>query len=198
MSPKVSLCIPYHDTLDTARQLSNLLGSIAGQSFKDYEIILIRDGAFAENHNAAIKKARGEIIHFLGKDDYFAHSEALRCIVDGFTGEWQITACLHDDGESVGNQHIPEWTNDIYMGNNRLGGLSTLSFRKDTKMMFEEPLKWLIDVDFYYRLYLKYGFPHINNDFGVVIGTQRGRMTDTILQDDKNKELEYLISKYGR
>ncbi len=195
--PKVSLAIPYHDKPEMAASLSRLLGSIATQTYTNYEIVLTREGAFARNHNAAIQKSTGEIIQFLQSDDYFATPFSLERIVNSFKGEWMITACLHDNGKEIGNPHQPEWTDDIYTGNNRLGSVSTLSMLREKALLFEEPLSWVVDCDLYYRLFLKYGYPQLNTDYGVVVNTKHGRLTDTITSIDKQQEHEYLIRKYA-
>lgn len=195
----ISLCIPYHDSPNTAFYLSRLLKSVEQQTYKDYEIILTKEGNFARNHNAAIMKAKGEYIQMFGLDDYFAHPDALKNIVEGLESEvWQITGCWHDINGVISDPHTPLWTDDIYMGNNRLGGVSTLSMRTDKALFFEEPLQWLVDVDLYYRLYLKYGYPHINTDKGLVITERPDRLTNTISAIDKQNEISYLAAKYAK
>lgn len=197
---KISICIPYHDSPHTALYLSRLLDSISKQSFTDYEIVLTKDGDFARNHNAAIIKAKGGYVQMMQMDDYFAHGDALKNIVDGFDmgSEWQITACMHDDGGVVGRPHIPYWTPDIYTGNNRLGSVSTLSFKNDKALLFEEPLQWLVDCDLYYRLYLKYGLPNLLQTPNVVIQERFDRLTNTLTDELKANEVEYLRRKYGK
>lgn len=196
---KVSIAIPYHDTPKTAFYLSRLLNSIAQQTYTNYEVVLTKEGNFARNHNAAIQKAKGEYIQMLQMDDYFAHQKALENIVDGIEGKtWQITACVHDIDGQIVNPHTPQWTDDIYTGNNWLGSVSTLSMKRETALQFEEPLQWLVDCDLYYRLYLKYGLPTLNGDFGLVITERPDRLTNTLSSIDKNDEYSYLVAKYGK
>jgi glycosyltransferase involved in cell wall biosynthesis len=201
MTPKISLCIPYHQKPQTAHYLGRLLKSIAQQDFKDYEIVLTDEGNFARNHNAAIMKARGEYVQMLQMDDYFPFSYCLGKIVEGLESsqkEWQITACLHDLHGSIGNMHYPKWTDDIWTGNNRLGSVSTLSFRRENALFFEEPLTWLVDVDLYYRLYLKYGLPNLLESANVCINVTDDRLTSTLSDELKANEVEYLHKKYAR
>lgn len=197
---KISIAIPYHDTPNTAFFLSRLLNSIHQQKFTDYEIVITKNGPFARNHNAAIAKSKGDYVQMMQMDDYFAHPNALENIVKGLDegATWQITACVHDYNGHIGNPHTPQWTDDIYTGNNRLGSVSTLSFRRDSQILFEEPLQWVVDVDAYYRYYLKYGYPHINTDFGLVITERPDRLTNTISSIDKQKEVQYLLQKYAK
>jgi hypothetical protein len=200
MTPKISILIPYHDAPNTAFYLSRLMMSIEDQSFKDYELVLTKEGAFARNHNAALIKAKGEIVQYMGRDDYFADNTSLQRIVDAFNDPsiaWAIGCSLHEKNREVGWPHIPYWTDDIYTGNNRLGSVSTLSMRSEKALMFEEPLQWLVDCELYYRLYLKYGLPYLHKTPTVVIDTRDDRLTSTLSNELKVKEVEYLQKKYG-
>lgn len=194
----ISICIPIHDTPKTAFFLSRLLKSVSEQTYTDYEIVITKQGAFAENHNAAILEAKGEYVQMLQMDDYFRHPDALKIIVDGLDkgAKWQITACVHDYDGVIGNPHQPEWTNDILTGNNRLGSVSTLSFRRKNAEFFQKPLQWVVDCDVYYRYHREYGEPVINKDYGLVIDTRHDRLTHTISSIDKQKEIELLAQKY--
>lgn len=197
---KITVAIPYHDTPKTSFYLARLLGSLASQTFTDYEVVLTKEGNFARNHNAAIMKSTGFYVQMMQMDDYFADPNALARIVKGFENgdAWQISACGHDSGNNIGNPHFPQWTDDIYTGNNRLGSVSTLSFKREYALFFEEPLTWLVDVDLYYRLFLKYGKPAINNDINVIISDTSDRLTHTLLQTIKDNEVLYLTKKYGK
>jgi len=196
----ISIAIPYHDTPDTAFYLSRLLDSLSKQTYKDHEVVITKEGAFARNHNAAITKSKGEYIQMMQMDDYFMHENALQNIVDGLDGGaiWQISACNHNLRGMVGWPHFPEWTDDIYTGNNRLGSVSTLSFRRENALLMEEPLTWLVDVDLYYRLYLKYGLPNLLTTENIVVTERPDRLTNTLSETIKNNEVQYLISKYGK
>lgn len=200
-TPLVSIAIPYHDSPNTSFYLARLLASVHDQTFRDYEVVLTKEGPFARNHNAAIQKSRGKIIKLMQMDDRFSYADSLEKIVLAFEEEeadWQITACLHDINGQIGAPHYPYWTDDIYTGNNRLGSVSTLTMRKESALLFEEPLTWLVDVEMYYRLYLKYGPPQLLRSENVVIDTRTDRLTSTLSEELKAKEVEYLLKKYGK
>lgn len=86
----------------------------------------------------------------------------------------------------------------MYTGNNTLGSISTLAMRRESALLFEEPLTWVVDCDLYYRLYLKYGKPILLNDLNVVIQLRDDSETNTIPDETKRAEVNYLMQKYGR
>lgn len=199
---KISVALPYHQTPNTAHYLSRLLKTLSKQTLTNYELVITGDGQFAENHNSAIKKSTGEIVQMMQMDDYFTTDNSLQIIADAFDANpdkaWAISACMHYTEGREGNLHQPEWTDDIYTGNNRLGSVSTLAMRRDKALLFEEPLTWLVDTDLYYRLYLKYGEPIYIPTPTVSIDTRLDRLTHTIPNDQKLEEINYCIRKYGK
>lgn len=197
-SPKISVCIPYHQTPDTAKFLARALDSIAKQDYKNYEIILSKEGPFAINHNAAILKATGDIVQMLQMDDFFTGGALTRIAEAYYKDEvtWAISPSLHISGENIGNLHNPEWTDDIHTGNNRLGSVSTLSMRRDKALLFEHPLTWLVDCDLYLRLFLRYGKPTIMDAPNLIIDTRHTRLSSTLSDELKADEVNYLKKKY--
>lgn len=203
-NPKVSICIPFHDTPNTAFFLSRLLDSIDQQSFKDYEIVLTKQGSMPVNTNAAMGLAEGELIKIMYMDDYFAHPDALANMVKYFPkdGTWLATGCLHQrsgDGmyEDPHSPHIPEYTQDIETGNNRIGSPSVIMLRNEGKLLFDESLSFLLDCDLYKRYYSTYGHPRLLNTYDVIIGIHDGQVSNTMPLSEKNGEFKYMKEKYG-
>lgn len=198
---KISICIPFHDSPKSAFYLSRLLKSIEQQNFSDYEICFAKAGAMARTHNVAMLRGKGEIIKVMQMDDYFAHPSALEEIAWAFDTnpekQWLISGCLHDQGGTIGSPHFPHWSDDIYTGNNTLGGISTLAMRKDNLMLFEEPLSWAVDIQLYYRMYIKYHLPILLNTMNVVVDVRTDRLTHTLPDELKRQEIEYLKKLYG-
>lgn len=198
--PKISICVPYHTSGKTAYFLSRLFTSLDSQTFKDYEIILTKEGKMAENTNAAIRKSKGEIVKILYSDDYFAHPKALERIVEAFgpTDTWMATGCLHAHiGETPHTAHLPVWTETIHTGNNGLGSPSVVAFRKADVLYFDENLSYLLDCDLYRRLYDAYGPPKILDDLNVVIGLHEGQVSNLMPEQEKLQEFMYMKQKYG-
>lgn len=164
------------------------INSIMEQTFTDYEIVITKQGKMAENTNAGIKKAKGELVKILYLDDWFAHKNALRDIVDTFKGEWMVTG--------VDTNPFPIWTDDIQNGNNKLGSPSALTMRRETAMLFDVRMSWLLDCDLYKRLHDKYGPPEILNGVNVNIGVGDHQMTNILTNEEKLLEHQLIKEKY--
>ncbi len=192
--PHVSICIPIHDMKNKDFFLQRLQDSIEMQSFTDFEVIITKDGKMAENTNSAIRKAQGKLVKILFMDDYFANENSLQDIVDNFPDEinWLITG--------TNTNPIPEPTEDIRTGNNKLGSPSALTFRNrfEKNLMFDENMSWLLDCDYYHRLMNEWGsfgtLPGVN----VMIGIGDHQMTHILTNEEKLAEHEYINKKYEK
>jgi len=187
---KISIVVPIHNMQNGEFFLWRAINSVMEQSFKDYEIVIVKEGSMPVNTNAGIKKATGELIKILYMDDWFAHTDALKDIVDNFKGEWLITG--------VDTNPFPKWTDDIYKGNNKLGSPSALTIRNGNPMLFDENLSWLLDCDLYKRMHDVYGEPVILPGVNVNIGIHSGQMTNILKEDYKLSEHRYVNKKYAK
>jgi len=177
--------------------LKRALDSIEQQTFKDYEIVITEEGKMAENTNAAIKKAKGEIIKILYMDDYLAHPNALENMAQSFRGGWLATGCAHDNGKELFNIHYPEWNSseEMMKGVNTIGSPSVIMLENDDPLLFDENLSWLLDCELYKRLFERYGKPIILNDIGVIMGVGEHQMTNLLTDEEKLSEHKYLNEK---
>lgn len=193
-NPKISICIPIHDMKNGAFFLWRAVNSILEQSFKDYEIIITKDGSMPVNSNSAINKARGEIVKILYMDDWLIDKDHLKHLVKVFDNidslEWVISGC--------DTNVLPKWTEDIETGNNKLGSPSSLAFRNkfEENILFDEKLSWLLDCDLYKRMFMKYGLPLILAGQEIGIGIHDGQMTNLLSEDYKLSEHSYMSKKY--
>lgn len=190
--PKVSIIVPIHDMDNGQTFLWRLVNSLTEQTFTDWELIITKEGEMAENTNAGILRARGEIIKILYLDDRFAHKDSLQMIVDAFTGGWLVSGCLHDDGEKCFNPHIPSWDGQVSRGYNTIGSPSVLAFENSTPLLFNEKLTWVLDCELYGRLFERYGEPTILKDLNIVIGVGAHQMTNKISDERKQQEHGYI------
>lgn len=186
--PKVSIVIPSHDSPQTAFFLARLFESIAEQSITNYEIILVREGLVGHNLNTGIRKAKGELIKIMCQDDWFAHPDALKDIVDNFKGDWLITGCH--------NNPTPRWTDNVLEGYNKLGGLSVITMRNGVDVWFDERLLWLIDVEWYHKMHAKFGLPTVLEGINVNIGLGPHQTTNKLTEGEKLAEHNLMNKEY--
>jgi len=174
MQPKVSIVVPIHNMKNGEFFLWRLVNSLTAQTFKDWELIITKDGKMAENTNAGIKRARGELIKILYLDDYFTDRFSLETMVGWFSispSVWLICG--------THNNPTPTWTDDIETGNNKLGSPSALMFcnRFDDNILFDERMSWLLDCDYYKRMNESYGRPAILEGNFITLGEGDHQMT---------------------
>lgn len=198
IAPKISVVVPIHDMENGEFFLWRLIQSLMTQSFKGYELVITKEGKMAENTNAGIRKARGEIVKILYMDDYFAHKDSLRNIVDSMgDSRWLVTGCNHDDGNTIGYPHRPTYSQDIHTGNNTIGSPSVLAFRREGCLYFDENLSWLLDCDLYRRYCESYGPPTLCNDINVTIGLGGHQTSNLMPESEKVEEHAYMIKKHS-
>lgn len=223
---KISIAIPTTSMENGENLFIRCLNSLWDQTFQDFEIVVTdnsdddriknicehyRTGivyyrnpvkGMASNTNAAIKHSRGELIKILYMDDFLIDNEALETIAKKFHGQWLVNACLHvDEWGVIGTLHIPSYNDRIIEGFNTIGSPSVLTL-KNTNLIdgellyFDENLGWLLDCDYYKRMYELYGDPVIISKPLTGIGIHNGQVTNTISQEIKMKECQYLMNKY--
>jgi hypothetical protein len=190
--PKISVVIPIHNMKGGADFLWRSIDILSKQTFKDFELIITQEGRMAENTNAGIRRARGELIKILYLDDYLSTEFALEDIAINFKDEdmWMISGCSTNPE--------PYWTDDIYMGNNHLGSPSCLTIRNKDPLLFDEEMSWLLDCDYYKRMYDLYGPPKILEARNVVIGVGDHQMTHILTDEQKLAEYNYMHKKYEK
>lgn len=211
-NPKLSVAIPTHEMKDGERFFKRCLDSLWNQTFQDFEIVVTDNSdnevienickeyggiryirnpekGMAPNTNCAIKNSKGELIKILYMDDYLLHNKVLAFIAK--KGKWSNWIINGSD-----NNFAPCWTEDIHLGNNKLGSPSTLTMINEDPPLFDENLTWLLDCDLYKRLYERYGEPYImvGNHIGIGVGDHQ--MTHLISNERKLQEHDYLTKKY--
>lgn len=176
--------------------MTRCLKSIELQTFKDYEILLTKNGAMAENTNSAIKRATGDIIKILYLDDYLAHPDSLKNIAENFKGGWLVTGCIHDygDGKLI-NPHLARF-DGILEHRNTIGSPSVVALENKDPILFDENMTWVLDLDYYKRLLERYGQPTILDTHDIAIGCGGHQVTHIMPEINKREEENYLIEKW--
>ena len=195
--PKISIVTPVHDFPEKDKFLKRLNASILDQTFKNWEHIITEDGKMAENTNAGIKKATGDIVKIIYVDDFFHSPDALQHIADEFQGGWMASGCVHtEDGENFYNAHYPTWDDDMAIGKNTIGSPSVIAFENDNPLLFDESLSFMLDCELYVRLYERYGEPTYLPYLDIAMGIGDHQMTNIMSLEEKYREAQYVVNKH--
>jgi hypothetical protein len=159
-------------------------------------------GSSSANINNAIKKAQGRLIKILFQDDFLYSNTSLQEIADAFDiekDEWLVTACEHtDDGATFIRPFYPKYNRKIHLGINTISSPSVLTIKNSCPMLFDETLLWLMDVDYYKRLYIRYGRPTILNTINVVNRNGIHQVSNSqVSEERKKKEEAYTKEKFA-
>lgn len=178
----ISIVIPYYKTEKSEEYINRCIESIKKQTYTDYEIVISEvAGGASINVNAGVFNSRGDSVKILCMDDYFTDENSLKILADTFTGNWLI--------HGVSNNKNPYYTGDILQGNNKLGGLSSMMFRKNDFIELDESLVWLFDCKWHKQMYEKYGEPQIVNGDIVTIQEGDDQATSKITKEIKLSEI---------
>lgn len=158
-------------------------------------------GISSANINFAMRNAKGEVIKILFQDDFLIDSESLQTqYVHFFSNhnQWMVTACAHiNDGINIVNPFYPRYHDEIQYGNNTISSPSVLMIKNGLGVEFDENLFWLMDVEYYKRLYDNFGLPSICNYVTVVNRGHEHQVSNTLATEEvKRKEFQYVLEKY--
>lgn len=159
-------------------------------------------GSSSANLNHAIKHATGRLIKILFQDDFLSNEQSLEETVKNFDLEkdnWFVSACEHSrDGQTFERAFYPKYNSKIHLGKNTLSSPSTLTIKNETPLLFDENLLWLMDCDYYRRLYDKFGSPKILNTITVVNRVGAHQVTKVLAtRKVRAREREYMLNKFG-
>lgn len=159
-------------------------------------------GSAVCNLNNAISKSNGEYIKPIFQDDFFYSNTSLEYIVKNLKdGEWGAVGtnhCIEDNMDTIINPISPKWICPIKMlgGENLISGPSVLFFKNDNNYL-DNNLCWLNDVEFYYRLYLKYGKPILLPKQKIMQRLRKNSLSNTLNNRIKEKEKKYVLVKHS-
>jgi hypothetical protein len=149
-----------------------------------------------------LKNCSGKWIKILFQDDFLYDNESLvntyNFILRNKDISWMATNFKHtDDGLNFYRDIYPGWNNTLYIGNNTIGCPSVISIKNENILLFDENLNWLMDCEYYKRMYDIHGEPSILDKFTVVNRATEDRLTNTISEDQKRDEYLKVRSIYG-
>ena len=186
--------------------IDNTISEILPKYSNNLNITYIKNdigrGVISPNINNAMKECNGKYIKILFQDDFLYDYNSLQIQHDFITNKinlkWLMTDFYHSNtGTDFYRPYHPVWNDRIWTGNNTMGCPSGMTIKNEDLILFNEELNWLMDVDYYQRMFIKHGEPSILEEMTSVNRTWGARLTDTIGQDLKDKEFKMLSKKYA-
>jgi len=155
----------------------------------------------AENVNIGMDKANGDIIKILFMDDYLMSKRALERIVNEFNdgAKWVMTDYIHSDIDKKQFFNLKQcfYSGDL-LGYHNTGTPSIHAFLREDKVEMDENLRYIVDCEFYYKLFLKTGMPNcINEVLHCLRHHPVSAAYDTKFTSLRDSEIEYCKNKYG-
>jgi hypothetical protein len=92
----------------------------------------------------------------------------------------------------------PYYHDKIYEGFNTISCPTVLTIKNEDPLLFDESLNWLVDVEYYKRLYDKFGLPITVNKVCVVNRNSPVRTTNMISEATKQEEIRRVIKMYDK
>lgn len=176
------------------------------KTFSDkFHVIYVKNkenlGNSPANTNNCIKNADGEIIKIMFQDDFFYDQKALEIISNNFIINdctWLVNGCNHtrDSGNTYHQQMVPTWNENILTGVNTISSPSVLSFKKEVELLFDEKLVMLMDCDFYYSLYKKFGLPLFLEECLVTNRFHEHQISSLYDSSNFSQEINYVKNKH--
>lgn len=175
------------------------------ENFKSLDINYIKNetdrGSSSANLNNAIRNTKYDIIKFLMQDEFLYDALLLEEIAKFFSDpevKWVANSCINGpDVDTHLYTVIPRYNPDIIKGNNTIGSPSCVSIRRTEDLeLFNHDLIWLMDCDYYKRLYDKWGEPKILPENHVFITHHPDQLTNLIPSEKKEYEHKLLLEKY--
>lgn len=160
-------------------------------------------GNSSANINNAISLSSGKYIKILFQDDFLCCADAIEKTIASLEQQsdkkWLVSACDHShDGIHLYRPFYPRYHHDIHLGNNTISSPSVLTIKNENPLLFDNNLVWLMDVEYYKRLYTNFGEPVVLNKITVVNRTWNMQVSNTVTNEIKEKELQYVKELYGR
>jgi hypothetical protein len=223
----ISICVPCYEMHGKGSEYLNiLLSTLLEQTFKKFEVVISdqsldnsvfdtcenfrnkldikyikceQRGKSSFNLNNAIHNAKYDIIKPIFQDDFLIDINCLYYISQiPETDKWGGIGFTHfnEVGKHVGNTLLPLYNFNIKNGVNTFGSPSVCFFRKEENY-FNNELVWLMDCEFYEKMYRKYGPPRLINTIGVGVRLWGDSYSYHISDEIKNKENQIVRGLYA-
>ena len=191
------IIISDHSKTDLIKELCDRWAAVLDIRYLRNEY---KRGSSSANINNAIRHANGELIKILFQDDFLYDENSLQNQIESFKSGgkyWLAGTCCDYNGRELYNINYPYYHDEIHYGRNTVSSPSAIMFKNENILEFDENLIWLMDVEYYKRLYDNYGLPVICKELCIVNRVHKDQVSHTLLTKEvQQNELKYIINKY--
>lgn len=164
-----------------------------------------------ENWNEAVRLASGKYIKLMHHDDWFKEKESLakyvKLLDDNPHADFAFSSCsayapdsrhLFEHAPSQKDISNLECNPNFLYPNNFIGSPSVTIFRRKANILFDNRLKWVVDIDFYIRILLKNNtFVYWQEPLVCITTGGENQVTYEVIKDKKLQVFEWLYL-YGK
>lgn len=164
-----------------------------------------------ENWNASIRLAQGEYIKILHHDDHFIRSDALRLFVqlldENPDADFGFSATMVNHIDSgLQRLHCPTSKQladlaadpaSLFVGN-CIGAPSVTICRRSVDLEYDRQMKWLVDIDYYYRVLMRNGRFAFTPEALISTPTNAGHQVTETCRGDGEIELGEAMLMFNR
>ena len=153
------------------------------------------------NCNAALGAARGEVLKILFQDDLIVADDALEMTWQALAGgspAWLLAgSAVTRDGHDLERPMQPRPDARMHFGRNTVSSPSVLALHSGCRERFDEALVWLMDVEFYKRLWDAHGDPVILDAVQIANRLHPGQVSATVTPRLRRTELDHVWRRHG-
>ena len=196
-----AVIISDHSQDDTLKDLCDRWSNLLDIKYFKNEL---GRGFISPNLNNSLKNSNGKWIKILFQDDYLYNNESLQELKNFIDQEsesiWIASSFWHtNDGKNLYRRLKPRWpTQPIWEGHNSIGCPSVIAIKNDNIIYFDDDLNWLMDCEYYQRMFSIYGHPKILDLDMVVNRNVEDRLTNTISHEQRAYEYNKLKLLYDK
>ena len=158
---------------------------------------LNKSNSTSENLNFLANRVNYDITKVIFQDDYFISECALGEIEKKFQTEggiWLAAGSKNFDDKTklFVRDVVPKYSTRLKRGINTIGSPSSISYRSEAFIQFNENLTWMLDCDWYLRMKHKFGRPMVIKKFHTANRLHPGQAT---VHAQKRHEYEVAITR---
>ena len=166
-------------------------------NYHELKVTLSRnDGkhGISQNSNNGMRLAKSKFVQVLHQDDWLVDTNFYRDLEQSLNISANTYFLL--PWKRLNFYSVPQFDLTALFGNNRVGGPSGVIFPNDSSLSFDEELSMLCDVDFVYRLLIKFGSPRIFHRYVIEYGVSEGQAQNQISSSEFLNEIRRLFTKH--